>query len=111
MKIEISKEAKEIIQNVMKRSNKYPRIIFKKSGCAGGMFVLTLDCPGKDDIIVEVEDVQFYIEPQILQYSNNISIVSKTVLEGEITVINNSTKHKCKCGKSFVPNTIRNKGL
>ncbi|MDR0744554.1 MAG: hypothetical protein LBE97_01195 [Holosporales bacterium] len=100
MKIEISKEAKAIIQETL-CSDKYPKIILRKSGCAGWTLVLIKEVPKAKDIIVESDGIKFYIDAQVLKYTNNVSIKTKSMLDREIIVINNSIKQKCRCGKSF----------
>ena len=102
MKIRVSDQAGAIIKEAMTKNNSFPKIVFQKGGCAGGMFVLTLGDFEEGDLKFRSSDIDFLVSKEISEISDDVSIETKSILGTEIIVKNNSAKKTCRCGKSFV---------
>lgn len=102
MKINVSDEAAQIIKKALIGKALFPKIVFKKAGCAGGMFVLILGALEDGDLKVHCSDNDFLVSKEVLEISDDISISTKSLLGCEIIVKNNAAKKTCRCGKSFV---------
>ena len=99
MKISQSALAK-IKVTLQNNSEKLPRIVLRKGGCAGNMLVLLLSMPEKSDVLLDANGVTFAVAEDAVQFIDDMVIDLKTGLTEEITV-RLASAHTCRCGKSF----------
>lgn len=99
--INITNDALLKIKSVLhSNTNKFPRIILKKGGCAGNMLVLTLDYIHDTDIIIESNNIKFAIDTLAKPHVSDITIYTNSILGVNILIKNNKSP-SCRCGKSF----------
>ena len=99
--INITDDALIKIKSVLKNNtNKFPRIILKKGGCAGNMLALTLDYIHDSDTILESNNIKFAIDSLAKPHINDITIYTNSILGTNILIKKNKSP-LCRCGKSF----------
>ena len=99
--IEISKKAKEEINNLLLDENKgsFFRISVEGGGCSGFKYSFTIDKTFNpndkkfDNVIIDQISLE-YIKGSILEYND-------TLIEKSFKIINPNAKSSCGCGTSF----------
>ena len=99
--IEISKKAKEEINNLLLDENKgsFFRISVEGGGCSGFKYNFTIDKTFNPDykkfynVIIDQISLE-YIKGSILEYND-------TLIEKSFKIINPNAKSSCGCGTSF----------
>lgn len=100
--INITEDALNKIKSALNNNtNKTPRIILKKGGCAGTMLLLTLDYIHDSDTIIESNNIKFAIETYAKPHIENITIYTNNSILGSTIMIKNNLRPSCRCGKSF----------
>lgn len=99
--MKVSPAAAVKIRSVLQgASNKSPRLVLRKGGCAGNMLVLLLEPPAADDEMITCEDIEFAVVKDCLAFCDDIVVDLKSDLGGEI-IVRRERAQTCKCGKSF----------
>ncbi len=79
------------------------RIYVQGGGCSGFQYGMNLDLPQDDDHIIEVDDLQVFVDPRSMPFLQGsvIDFVNDSMMGEGFKVENPNSKGGCGCGKSF----------
>ena len=73
--MKVSPAAAVKIRSVLQgASNKSPRVVLRKGGCAGNMLVLLLEPPATDDEMITCEGIEFAVVKDCLAFCDDIVV-------------------------------------
>jgi len=93
----------EIKKLMAKEASPKPlRIGVKNGGCAGFSYIFEFEDPNEKDIFFDVSGVSVVVDPEHLQYLQNLEINFEQGLSNRgFTFTNPNAQSTCGCGTSF----------
>lgn len=106
MQLEITPSAKARISDLIKKTGN-PKSVFRIAidggGCQGFSYEMTLeDAPGKDDIVIHMEDAAVSIDGLSVAFLHGASMDWVEDINGDrFEITNPNATSTCGCGTSF----------
>ncbi len=84
------------------REGKALRVAVKGGGCSGFEYVIELDDPGADDLVLEGNGEKIVIDPVSLPFLEGATIdFTEELIGARFTIDNPNATASCGCGTSF----------
>ena len=96
------RQLRSLLAAQRKNSGKGLRVHIAKGGCSGLHYEMELDEKKNDDVVVERDGMQFFVDGESLSYLRGATLDYRDGLTGAgFYVVNPNASRTCGCGSSF----------
>ena len=96
------RQLRSLLAAEAKTSGKGLRVQIAKGGCSGLHYEMELDEKKDDDVVVERDGMQFFVDGKSLPYLRDATLDFRDGLTGAgFYVVNPNASRTCGCGSSF----------